>query len=180
MIQAFELDNPISYGHAMRFLLHVVAHVSHYVVFYTTLPYLFIHSSQFEFRNLDYFIPCRSLIVSFDSSSCTRKSDIIRPRYEVLSVCAGSQITFYTTLPYLFIHSSQLEFRNLDIFIPCRSLSYLFIHSSQFEFRIMDFFIPCHSLYRKLWFKLLNFKIRYHTATLRGFYSMWWLMSLFM
>ena len=45
----------------MSFLMHVVAHVSHYVVFYTTLPYLFIHSSQLEFQNLDFFIPCRSL-----------------------------------------------------------------------------------------------------------------------
>ena len=26
--------------------MHVVVHVSHYVVFYTTLPYLFIHSSH--------------------------------------------------------------------------------------------------------------------------------------
>ena len=41
--------------------MHMVAHVSHYVVFYTTLPYLFIHSSKFEFPNLDFFIPYRSL-----------------------------------------------------------------------------------------------------------------------
>ena len=33
--------------------MHVVAHLSHYVVFYTILPYLFIHSSQLQFRNLD-------------------------------------------------------------------------------------------------------------------------------
>ena len=38
----------------MTFLVHVVPHVSHYVVFYTTLPYLFMHSSQLEFRNLDF------------------------------------------------------------------------------------------------------------------------------
>ena len=36
----------------MSFLMHMVAHFTHYVVFYTTLPYLFIHSSQLEFRNL--------------------------------------------------------------------------------------------------------------------------------
>ena len=195
----------------MSFLMHVVAHVSHYVVFYTTLPYLFIHSCELEFRNLDFFIPCRSLyrnlwfivwnwksdiiqpryelfnacggscrslpcrwhyvnfsfsplsssfgicifssqvvayIVSFDSSSWNRKSDIIRPRYEVFNVLVAHlshYVVFYTTLPYLFIHSSQTEFRNLDFFIPCRSL------------------------YRKLWFKLLNSKIRYHTATLWAF-----------
>ena len=69
LIQAPELENRISYGHGMRFLLHVVARVSHYVVFYTILPYLFIHSSQLEFRNLVFFIPCRSLYRSFDSSS---------------------------------------------------------------------------------------------------------------
>ena len=60
-IQALEVDNTISDGHAMRFLLHVVGHVSHYVLFYTKLPYLFIHSSQLEFWNLGFFIPCRSL-----------------------------------------------------------------------------------------------------------------------
>ena len=30
----------------MSFLMHVVAHVPHYLVFVTTLPYLFIHSSN--------------------------------------------------------------------------------------------------------------------------------------
>ena len=85
-----KLENPISYGHAISFLMHVVAHLSHYVVFYTTLPYLFIHSSQLDFRNLDYFIPCRSFIVSFDSTFETRKSDIIRPRYELFNACGGS------------------------------------------------------------------------------------------
>ena len=137
----------------MSFLMHVVAHVSHYVVFYTTLPYLFIHSSQLEFQDLDFFIPGRSLyrklwskvwnsksryhtatlehfnacggscpslpclwhyvtfsftpfsssfgiwifsshvvayLVSFDSRFETRKSDIIRPRYELFNACGGS------------------------------------------------------------------------------------------
>ena len=46
-----------------EFLLfhYVVAHVSIYVVFYTTLPYPFIHTSQLDFRNLDFFLTCRSL-----------------------------------------------------------------------------------------------------------------------
>ena len=136
MIQDLKLENSISYGHAMRFLLHVVALVSHSVVFYTTLPHLFIHSSQLEFRNLDIFIryhmatyevfiafsgSCLSLhsllhnltlpfhsvlsarvwnldfsshvvayIVRFDSRFETRKSDIIRPRYELFNACGGS------------------------------------------------------------------------------------------
>ena len=47
----------------MSFLMHVVAHVSHYVVFYTILPCLFIHSSQLEFWNLDFFIPCRKALI---------------------------------------------------------------------------------------------------------------------
>ena len=41
--------------------MHVVAHVPHYLVFDTILPVLFIHFSPLEFRNLDFFIPCRSL-----------------------------------------------------------------------------------------------------------------------
>ena len=98
--------------------MHVVAHVSHYVVFYTTLPYLFIHSSQLEFQNLDFLSHVVAYLVSFDSRFETRKSDIIRSRYELFNACGGS----CPSLRYLFIDSSQLEFRNLDFFIPCRSL----------------------------------------------------------
>ena len=192
----------------MRFLLHVVDHVSHYVVFYTTLPYLFIHSSQLQFRNWDFFIGCRSLyrnicfkvwnskiryhtatlwafyciwwimslttlsltltfsftplsssfgiwffsshvvayIVSFHSRFESRKSDIIRPRYEVFNACGGScplLPCLCTILPFPSLLSVRI--RNLDFFIPYRSLS------------------------RKLWVKLLNSKIRYHTATRWGF-----------
>ena len=77
--------------------MHVVAHVSHYVVFYTTLPYLFIHSSQLEFRNLFFSSHVVPYIVSFDSRFETRKSDIIRLRYDVFNACGGS----YSSLPYL-------------------------------------------------------------------------------
>ena len=62
-----------------------------------------------------------------------------------------SLTTLPLTLPYRFIHSSQLEFRNLDCFLPYRSI------------------------HRKFWFKILNSKIRYHTATLWACYCMWWL-----
>ena len=152
----------------MSFLMHVVAHVSHYVVFYTTLPYRFIHSSQLEFRNLDFFIQCRSLhrklwfkiwnseiqyhtatlwgfsfmwwlmsltqhyltvpftplsssfgiwiflshvvayAVSFDSRLETRKSDIIRPRYEVFIACGGSCLSLRSLL-----HNITLPFHSL-------------------------------------------------------------------
>ena len=140
-----------------------------------TLCYLFIHSSQLEFLNSDFFIPCRSLyrklwfkllnsirpryelfnacggscpslpciwhyvtftftplsstfgfwiftshvvayIVSFDSISRTRKSDIIRPRYELFYACGGS----CPSLPCLWHY--QLKFRILYFFIPCRTL----------------------------------------------------------
>ena len=144
----------------MRFLLHGVAHVSHYVVFYTTLPYLFIPSSQLEFENLDFFIPCRSLYCKLWFKLLKLENPIlyghaIRVLFHVVAH-VSHYVVFYTTLPYLFIHSSQLEFRNLDFFIPCRSL------------------------YRKLWFMLLNSKIWYDTVMLWGFYCMWWLMSLTM
>ena len=58
------------------------------------------------------------------------------------------------------------------------TLSYLFIQSSQIEFRNWDFFIPCRNLHRKLWLKIWNSKIQYHRATLWAFQCMWWLMSL--
>ena len=70
--------------------MHVVAHVSHYVVFYTTLPYLFIHSSQLKFGIWIFLSYVVAYIVSFDSRSETRKSDIIRPRYELFNACGRS------------------------------------------------------------------------------------------
>ena len=141
----------------MSFLLHVVAHVSHYVVFYTTLPYLFIHSSQLEFRNWDFFISCRNLHRKLWFKIWNSKI-----RYHTATLWAFScmwwlmshYVVFYTTLPYLFFHSSQLEFR------------------------YWDFYISCCNVHRKLWLKIWNSKIRYHMATLWAFQCMWWLMSL--
>ena len=40
-MQDLELENPISYGHTMSFLMHVVAHVPAYLIFDTILR---IHS----------------------------------------------------------------------------------------------------------------------------------------
>ena len=71
-MQGLKPENPISYGHAMSFLMHVVAHNSHYVVFYTTLPYLFTHSFQPMLLKNAYFthrvrfrIPTRILNVFY-------------------------------------------------------------------------------------------------------------------
>ena len=139
----------------MRFLMHVVAHVSHYVVFYTTLPYLFIHSSQLEFRNLDFLIPCRSL-----------------SRTHWLKVW-NSKIRYHTAM----LWACECMWWIMSLTNLSLTLCYLFIHSSQLKFRNLDFFIPCHSLYRKLCFKVWNSKIWYHTATLWAFLCMWWLMS---
>ena len=66
----------------MSFLMHLVAHIPHYLVFDITLPYLFIHSSQLDFQNVDHVV---AYIVSFDSRFETRKSDIIRPHYELFT-----------------------------------------------------------------------------------------------
>ena len=52
---------------------------------------------------------------------------------------------------------------------------HLFLSAWVSEFRFLH---PIHSLHRKLWFKTLNSKIRYHTATLWAYYCMCWLMSL--
>ena len=167
----------------MSFLMHVVAYVSHYVVFDTTLSYLCILYSQLEFQNLDFFIPCRSLyrklwlkvsnskiliirpryelfnacggscpslaclwhyvtfsftplsssfriwnfsshvvayIASFDSSSWTRKSDIIRPRYEVFNACGGSSLSLCSLL-----HNITLPFHSL---LLARVSEYGFFH----------------------------------------------------
>ena len=158
-----------------------------------------ILSSSFGIWIFSYHVV--AYLVSFDSRFETRKSDIIRPRYELFNACGGS----CPSLPCLWHYVTFLFtpvtscFRNLDFFIPCRSLyrklwikhamrlllhmvghvshyvvfyttlPYLFIHSSQLQFQNLVFFISCRSLYRKLWFKLLNSKIWYHTATLWAF-----------
>ena len=95
------------HDNGMRFLLHVVAHVSHYVVFYTTLHYLFIHSSLLEFRKLEFFNPM-AYIISFDSSSWTQKPDIIRPRYEHFNACRGSSLSLCSLL-----HNITIAFHSL-------------------------------------------------------------------
>ena len=82
----------------MSFLMHVLAHISHYVVFYTTLLYLFIHSSKLEFRNLVFSSHVVAYIVSFHSRSWTRKSDMIRSRYELFNACGGSCLSLCSLL----------------------------------------------------------------------------------
>ena len=108
---------------------------------------------MFSSHVVAYIVRFESRFETFE----TRKSEIIRPRYQQFNACGGS-------CPSL----------------PCLWQCYLFIHSSELEFPNLNLFIPCRRLYRKLWVKLLNSKIRYHTATLWGFYCMWWLMSLTM
>ena len=101
-----------------------------------TLCYLFIHSSLLEFRNLDFFIPCRSLYrkLWFKLLKLENPISYGHAMSFLMHVVAMYLTTLSLTLCYLFTQSSQLEFRNLD------------------------FFIPCGSLYRKLWSKLLKFE----------------------
>ena len=58
------------------------------------------------------------------------------------------------------------------------TLYYVLIHSSQLEFQNLDFSISFRSLNSKLWFKIWNSKIIYDTATLWASSCMRWLMSL--
>ena len=166
----------------MRFLLHVVGHVSHYVVFYTTLPYLFIHSSQLEFWNLAFFIPCHSLyrklwfkvwnyIVSFDSSSWTRKSDNIWPRYEVFIACGGSCLSVCSllqniTLPFHSLLSSSFGIKNFSSYV----VAYLVSFDSRFETRKYDIIRPRYEVFNacggsclSLWSVLHKFTIPFHS-----------------
>ena len=144
----------------MSFFLHVVAHVPHYRACETTLrvrlPYLFIHSSQPDFRNLDFLIACRSL------------------HREIWFTALNSKIRSHESTLCAFYCTWWL----MSLTTLCVRLPYLFIHSSEPEFQNLDFLIPCCSLHRKLWFTTLNSKIRYHKATLWAFYCMWWIMSL--
>ena len=90
-----------------------------------TLCYLFIHSSQLEFQNLDFLIP---YIVSLDPSSWTRKSDIIWPRYELFNACGGSS----PSLPYLW--------RNITTwFIPLSSSFVIWFFSAHVVAYIVSF-----------------------------------------
>ena len=91
----------------------VESSVSHYVVFYTTLPYLFIHSSQFEFGIEIFSFHVVTYIASFDSRFETWKSDIIRPRYERFNACGGSCpslpcLWHYITIPFHSLFSARV------------------------------------------------------------------------
>ena len=105
-----KLDNPISYGYAMKFLLHMVAHGSQFVVFYTTLPYLFTHSCYLEFQNLNFFSSCRSLYRKLWFMLLKLDNPIsygYAMRFLVHVVAHGYQfVVFYSTLPYVLTHSS--------------------------------------------------------------------------
>ena len=133
----------------MSFLLHVVAHVSHYVVFYTTLPYLFIHSSQLEFRNWDFSFHVVTYIVSFDSRFETRKSDIIRPRYELFNACGGSCpslpcLSHYITIPFHSLLSARVsELR----FFHSMIVAYIVSSESSFETRKSNIIGPRYELF---------------------------------
>ena len=111
------------------------------------LSYLLIHSSQLEFRNLDFFIPCRSYIVSFDSSSWTRKSDIIRPRYEVFIACGGScpsQPCLWHYVTFSFTPLSSIF--GIWIFLS-HVVAYLVTFDSRFETRKSDIIRPRYDLF---------------------------------
>ena len=65
-------------------------YLGHYIIF------LFIPLSS-SFRIQIFLSHVVAYIVIFDSRSSTRRSDIIRPRYELFNACGGS----YPSLPYL-------------------------------------------------------------------------------
>mgnify|MGYP007069760205 CR=1 FL=1 len=112
-----------------------------------TLCYLFIHSSQLEFQNLDFFMSRRNL------------------HHHLWFMIWNSKIRYHTATLWAFYCMCWL----MSLTTLSLTLCYLWIHSSQLEFRNVNFFIPCGSLHRKIWLMLFNSKIRYHKATLWGF-----------
>ena len=119
----------------MSLLMHVVAHVPQYFIFDTILPFRSLLSARvLKFGLFSSHVV--AYIVSFDSRFETWKSDMIRPRYELINACGGSCPSVLYLWPYITFSFTPL--------------------STSFGF--LDFFIPCRSLHRKLWFKIWNSK----------------------
>ena len=107
-VKLLNSKNPISYSQAMSFIMHVVDHVSHYLIFYTRLPYLSFTPLSSSFGIWIFSSHVVAYIVSFDSSSWSQKSDIIRPRYELFNACCGSCLSLCSLL-----HNITLPFHSL-------------------------------------------------------------------
>ena len=88
-------------------LIDVVAHVPHYLVFHTTLPFHSLLSARC-FGIWIFLSHGVAYLVSFDSRFETRKSDIIRPRYELFNACGGSSLSLCSLL-----HNITLAFHSL-------------------------------------------------------------------
>ena len=108
-----------------------------------TLCYLFIHSSQLEFRNLDFSSHVVAYLVSFYSRFETRKSDIIRPRYEVFNACGESSLSLCSLL-----HNITLPFHSLlSARVSVFGLAYIVSFHSRFESRKSDIIRPRYEVF---------------------------------
>ena len=139
-----------------------------------TLCYLFIYSSYLEFGIWIFSSHVVAYIVIFDSRFETRKSDIIRPRYELFNACGGSCPSLPCLWHYLTISFTPLSSSfGIGIF-SSHVVAYIVSFGSSSWTWKYDIIRP------RYWFKLLKSKFRYHTAVVWAFQCMWWLMSLTM
>ena len=114
-----------------------------------TLCYLFIHYSQLEFRNLDFFIPCRSLYRKILFKLVISKFDIIRPRFELFNACGGSGLSLCSLL-----HNITLTFSftplgssfGIWIFLS-HVVAYLVSFHSRLETRKSDIIRPRYEVF---------------------------------
>ena len=122
-----------------------------------TLFYLFIHSSQLEFRNLDS---------RFDSRFETRKSNIIRPSYELFNACGGSCpslpcLWHYVTFSFTPLSSSF----GIQIF-SSHVVAYIVSFDSRFETRKSDIIRPSYELFNACGGSCLSLCSLLHNITL--------------
>ena len=129
----------------MSFLMHVVAQVPPYVIFETILHiHSFLSARLSEFR---LFHPCRSLHRKLWYKSWTRKSDIIRPRYELINACGGScpsvlYLWHYITFSFTPLNSSF----GIWIF-SSYVVAYIVNFDTRYETRKSDMIRPHYDLF---------------------------------
>ena len=124
--------------------LTIQSFTQHYLTFsFTPL------SSIFEIQIFSSHVVayCVSYIVTFDSRFETRKSHIIRPRYDVFNACGGSCPSLPCLCHYVTFSFTPLSSSFRIWIFSSHVVAYIVSFHLRFETRKSDILRPCYELF---------------------------------